>query len=325
LIDREDFLANAGIDPRQPPAEALALFFRSFPLRFSDANARLPEEIADSGLLLGLEECTKILEEFCGQSEGRGWAFSSSWPWARIGDAIVAPGLPVRVSAVEEQGPDGIYHVADGEIRREAVGAEDVFLRLEGHEQASSTPFDLLCFGAMERYLLRGSVLEIEDLFCRTRQQISGNILERILLRELRMDPGVLDGLELPRQVDENGPPACLEIRRPAAFSDARHLDCAAVMNARADVRSAVMKGKALHLESEGGERAVFEIEILPDGWNLRLREGFYPLERLELKDQGDTLFLGVEPAPVLDLLAPGKRGRLAFDLHSDFVNLARL
>jgi len=316
MAGREDLLLSAGIDPGQPLADALALCFRSMPLRRrpSEPSASL-EDVFARGFFGSLEECRRCLEFFGEYSPENGEAFGISWPWSRVQDAVVSPALPLRLRQTEEDGPDGAYRLQDNRILREAAGEETCFLDFARTGKEEDFPFDLLCFGPMERYLLQGGILEIEDLFCRLRVGISAGKLESLFIRTMRMDPTLIEGLSLPEMEER----AVLSIARPA---DPRFLDPEAFFRVRADIREVSVSGKEIELHSERDEHAVFRITEEDRHWCAEVISGSYMLQRVDMRLTENHAFLEVFPAEELNLLAPGKRGRLAFDLHSDCVML---
>lgn len=319
---RVDYLEMAGIDPMQPPAESLAVFFRSYPLRQGPDEGSSIEEIMDRGWCAGIEETSRLMEALTGMTPGFGTAFDCSWPWARIDGAVVAPALPIRLLSREEEGPDGMYRLEEMKVFREAAGEERDFLDLEIEGAGKAPPFDLLCFGAMERFVLSGSDLVIEDLFCRLRTRVSRAELDRILVRGLRLEPSVLEGLSILADLEDDQEASILEISRVVDTGKGFPLDPEVVMGARADVSSVRLSGDRMLVETERGESAVFTVTGKPRSWSLQLLEGSYPLRRLRLQLRDSCVDLEVQPSAELNLLYPGKRGRLAFDLHSDLMTL---
>jgi len=316
MAEREELLLGAGIDPGQPPAEALALIFRSMPLRSKTSDPPAPlEEVFERGFFGCLDECRRCLEFFGEHSPETGEAFGVAWPWSRVQGAVVFPALPLRLRQAEEDGPDGAYRLHEQKILREAAGEERCFLDLAHKGKEQDFPFDLLCFGPMERYLLQDGILEIEDLFCRLRVGISAKELESLFVRTMRMDPALIEGLSLPEMKER----AVLSIARPA---DPRFLDPEAFFRVRADIREVSVSGEGLELHSEREEHAVFRITEKDRHWRAELVDGSYMLHRVDMRLNEDHAFLEVFPSEELYLLAPGKRGRLAFDLHSDCVML---
>ncbi len=323
MTDIEDLLLSAGVDSAQGRAEALALCFRAMPLRRGESSKHESlEEIFDRGFFLSPEECRRTLDFFGAGEAEVGSAFGIAWPWTRINGAFVAPGLPVRLGDAEEEGADAVYRVAEKRILREAAGEEEIFIDCGASAPGGGFPFDLLCFGAMERYLLKAGRLSIEDLFCRLELPVSRVELDRIFIRGMRMDPALVEGLPGPGQEDAGVVGTVLSISRPLKADFAP--DPAVFFGIRADVRELSEKGGELEVLSERGERAVFEIKGGEEFWRVDLREGSYPLHSVNLHRREAGLRLEVEPSLELDLLAPGTRGRLAFDLHSDLVMLEK-
>jgi len=322
---KEDILLGAGINPSQPTADAAAIFFRAFPLKKADPESseeRSPLEIVESGYLEGPSECRGMLDVLA-PGGGEQWnAFGISWPVGRIEGMCVAPALPIRLGNATEEGPDGVYRMGDGGVFREAVGEEELFLSVAGESRSGTFPFDLLCFGPVERYLLTGGMIEIEDLFSRMRFRIDRNIAERIFLRTLRLAPAVLDGLSFPEPDGE--PPIILEISRPSELFMGRELGLEALFSARADTESVVRTADGLIVRRHDGETAVFTVTEDNGTSRAELDEGMYTLTSCALAVSDASVRVSVEISPDIDPLRPGMRGRLVFDLHSDLVSLTR-
>jgi len=280
------------------------------------------EEIFERGYFDGLAECRKALEILTGGEVLSGSAFGISWPWARLEGALVAPGIPVRLFSGEEEGPDGVYRFEGDEVLREAAGEVTPLLECTKMAPEKDVPLDLLCFGAMERYLLQDGLLTIEDLFCRLELPVSRHDLDRILIRGERLNPALIEDLPC-RKAEEGGSlTPTLSIARPAETQFFPEPD--AFFGMRADVRKVSPQGDFLKLESHRGDEALFRIERERTAWSAEMKEGRYPLAFVRCSRDQTLLHIEVRPSDELQLLAPGKRGRLAFDLHSDCVLLAR-
>jgi hypothetical protein len=232
--------------------------------------------------------------------------------------SLVAPALPVVVEEQGVVGPDGVYHLVGTEVRREAVGAEERYLVADRTRSPSGAPFDLLWFGEGERFVVRGGVLEIEDLFGRLSVPAEVRLLERILLRGARCDREVLSSLPPAAMI-----PHMIEVRRPAELSDKRRVrDAAAVLATRADVDSVRRGGAVVEARLVGGGHATFGLQESASGWRLVRRSGNYVFTELRLDRSSSTLRLSATLDPRVDALTRGMRGRLVFDLRSDLVAL---
>ncbi|MCD4749079.1 MAG: hypothetical protein K8R59_06880 [Thermoanaerobaculales bacterium] len=313
-----DLLLAASIDPRQPPAEAAALMVRTIPLRHNEEQAETPAAEVARGWFSDPRTLGDVLAEITGAEVLAGTALGGGWPWLQVGDVVIAPGLPVKAGSTEEEGPDGVYRVAGERVLREAGGRERVFL--EKMATTGKADFDLLWFGAMERFLVRAGRLEVEDLFCRMLIPVRQVDLERLLVRGKRVEAAVLDGVP----TDELEERPTIEVARPVTATSPRWRDPEAFLSARIDIAAVTVTGAALSLRSERGETANFLCESGPAGWRLELESGAYPLEAITMRTAEDDLVLTAEVGSEIDLLRPGMRGRLAFDLISDLVELQK-
>ena len=189
-------VSAAGIDPRQGAAEAAALLVRRMALR-TDGDDPCPEErTVARGWCSGLKAFADLMAEVTGAPRQEGTAFGGRWPWFEVSGQVVAPGLPVRLSpGVEEIGPDGAYSRNGGVVSREAVGVRRDFLETEATSPGVVPGFGLLWFSDSARFLVRDSLLEVEDLFSRTTCRVDRNRLEHLLVRAQRVDGDVMDGL----------------------------------------------------------------------------------------------------------------------------------
>jgi hypothetical protein len=176
-----------------------------------------------------------------------------------------------------------------------------------------------LWFGETERYVLRGGALEIEDLFAACRVSATRSHLERELIRGRRVDPDVLAGLTV------EGIPAApeIEVRRPTSLSaDGRWRDAAAFLANRTDIVAVDVSGDRIAADTARADRVCFDVTEQPNGWRLLKGAGEYPFLAFTMVREGPDLSLRATTAPQIDPLAPGMRGRLAFDLRADLVAL---
>ena len=179
--------------------------------------------------------------------------------------------------------------------------------------------FDLLWFGSAERYLLRAGVLEVEDLFSVARVRAPRSLVERLVVRGLRVDPEVLDGVV----GSEREAPPEIEVRRPVELvAGELWRDPAAVLAARADIRSVARHGEEITAETAREKTVVFRLAEDARGWRLFTWDGDYPLRTLGLLERAGHLVFTATLGTAIDLFAPGVRGRLAFDLRSDLIAL---
>jgi hypothetical protein len=321
-MDRR-LLAAVGIDPDLPAAQAAALLVRSLPLRFRPrSDARDPDTVVESRWFAGPAECARVLGRLFRGATVRGAAFGSVWPYLEAAGLVVSPALPVAAEVDEQQGPDGAYQLADGRVWREAVGHRRAFLSAGGAaEDADDKGAELLWFGGSERYLVRAGTLEVEDLFSKLTVPASRALVERMVVRGLRSDRQVLEGVGL----TDRQAPAEIEVRRPTGLvSGDIWRDPAAVLGRRVDIQRVERRGDEIVAETARDTTTVFRIAEEPRGWRLFLWDGVYPLRMLALLERGGHLAFAATLAPELDPLAPGVRGRLAFDLRSDLVALGK-
>ena len=231
----------------------------------------------------------------------------------------VAPSLPVPVGVEPTQGVDGEYHQSRHILWRESAGAVQPFLSTVETETPPGRPFQLLWFGDAERFTIADGTLEVEDLFSVLRVSAERGLIERLLIRGRRLDPGILEGIgfsESPREAE-------MEVRRPIAATTGRaRPEPAAFLSIRTDVKSVEQHGTEIIAETVHGGRAVFSAESTAGGWRLQLTEGPYGFRRFLLDVQQHVVSLKATPAAAIDPMAPGMRGRLAFDLRADLVAL---
>ncbi len=315
-------LAARGVSPTSPPAQRAAEVVRVLPLRMAVGGAEDPAGALARGWINGPAEAAALIGTVTGWAEDTGAAFGTRWPLFVHDTVVVAPALPVALglAGAESQGPDAVYRIDAGIVWREAAGFEDGLLEFSGRPVGGTPDCDLVWFGPGERYLVRGGELEISDLFADLRLPATTSQLERLLVRGLRLAPRILHGLA---GASSGGSPR-LTVRRHRALLPGGCPAPADLVGARADVSEAHARGDRVEVRLESGGRAVFGLEPAADGWRLELVAGDYPLLSLAVGDQGDDLVYQVTLGPTLDPLRPGLRGRLAFDLTSDLVMLAR-
>ena len=315
-------LAAAGVDPGLPAAQAAAMLVRNLPLRWGSAGVRDPETVVESRWFAGAAECHRVLARLFRGSPVRGSAFSSTWPQLEAAGVVVAPALPVAATADEQPGPDGVYQLDRGTVWREAAGERRALLSGGGAAAADGGgAFDLLWFGPTERYLVRGGTLEVEDLFSLLRMGAARSLVERLVVRGLRTDPEVLEGVAWSARAT----PPEIEVRRPSELVKGEvWRNPAAVLSARADIRSVDRRGDEILAETARESSVVFRVAEEPRGWRLFTWDGDYPLRTLGMIERAGHLVLSATLGPDLDPLAPGVRGRLAFDLRSDLIALGK-
>jgi hypothetical protein len=313
-------LSMLGIDASQPVAEQAAALVRKLPLRRDPPpGPRDAATVIESRWFGGASESHRVLAQLFRGATGRGSAFSSSWPYLEAAGRVVAPGLPVVAGSAEVTGPDGEYQLEERVVWREAVGERRPALWLEGAESHDQPGFDLVWFGASERYLIHRGVLAVEDLFSALRLTVTRAAVERVLVRGLRVDADVLDGMTF--AADEFTPE--LEVRRPRELvpSDGWQ-DPAAVMGGRADIATVQLRTGELVAETLAGTTVVFKVVEERPGWRVFTWEGEYPYKTLAMANRNDVLSWTATLTDGLHPLAPGVRTQLAFDLRSDLISL---
>jgi hypothetical protein len=315
-------LAAAGIDPAMPAAQAATLLVRRLPLRWrAGGGTRDAETVVESRWFAGAAECHRVLARLFRGSPVRGTAFASTWPLLEAAGLVVAPALPVAATVDEQPGPDAVYQLDGGAVWREAVGERRALLTTGGGPAPADSAFDLLWFGGGERFVLRDGTLEIEDLFSVARVRAPRSLVERLVVRGLRVDPEVLEGVAW----REREAPPEIEVRRPVELvAGERWRDPAVVLAARADIRSVQRHGDELAAETALQTTVVFRVAEDARGWRLFTWEGDYPLRTLGLVERAGHLVLSATLGPNLDPFEPGVRGRLAFDLRSDLIALGK-
>ncbi len=308
-------VSAAGIDPRQEAAETAALMVRRFPLRIGGPEQGKVEEIVEGGWCSGLSAFSELIALVSSRPHRWGGAFGERWPWFEVGSTVVAPGLPVRVGlGREELGPDGVY-TFDGEtLYREAAGRRQVFLETDSSASPTTPEFTLLWFSDDARYLLRDTVLEIEDLFSKTRCSVDKERMEKILIRGQRVDGEVIEGLLF----DPGPQPTTVEVAREWGEATAPWQDPAAFLESRIDVEQATTVGDRTVIRDIRGETVEFRVTDHKSGWRLERTQGQFPFEALSLQKEGEHRVLEATLAPKHDIFSPGLRGRVVFDLNAD-------
>lgn len=313
-------LAAAGVDPSLPAAQQAAQLVRRLPLRWrGTTGSRDIATVLESRWFAGAAECHRVLAQLFRGSTGRGTAFGATWPYLEAGGRIAAPGLPVVVGAAEEQGPDGCYRLAGRAVVREAAGECRPLLALGGDATGGDEGFDILWFASAERYLLSAGILEVEDLFSVLRTAVSGAQIEAWLVRGMRVDQRLLDGVA----VTAGGQRPEIEVRRPIELVAGGRLPTPEeALAKRAGIRQAKRHGDEITVSTEDDRSLVFSASQERDGWRLFLWDGDFPYQALGLRRAAGHLRLTATLGDRVDPLAPGIRTRVAFDLRSDLIAL---
>lgn len=313
-------VSAAGIDPRQEAAEAVALMVRQFPLRVGGPGQGMVEEIVESGWCSGLGAFGELITLVLASPHRSGGAFGVRWPWFEAGGAVVAPGLPVRLRlGKEEHGPDGVYLFDGDAIYREAAGRRQIFLETGTNAPKTPPEFALLWFSDTARFLLRDTVLEIEDLFSKTLCSLDQKSLEHILIRGQRVDGGVIEGLSLGHGLQ----PTTVEVAREWGDATAPWRDPAAFLEIRIDVEEVKTVGDRAVIKDVLGETVEFRVTEQKTGWRLERIKGQFPFEALSIQKEEEHLVLRATLAPEHDVFSPGLRGRVVFGLNADLRGLA--
>ncbi len=278
-----------------------------------------PKAAAGRGWYRGAAECALDLARATGCVITGARAFGGEWPVVHGDGWLAAPALPLALQWSGGEGVDAAYSVRDGVVWREAAGVEAPFLTTSTSGPDPGEAFDLLWFGDCERYTLRRGTLAVEDLFAVVELPVDRAAVERLVVRARRVDPTVLDGLVFAPA----GGPATITVNRAGELNRGEEWrDAERFLRGRADVERTERCGDRLIAHTARGSSPVFSCENRRDGWALKLEGGDYPLTGLVMRRRGPTLSLSAGLHPALDPLAPGMRGRLAFDLRSDLVSL---
>jgi hypothetical protein len=307
------------VTDRTPPqwAAEAAANIRQSPLRWFDGDSdRPPKEVRDSGYYLGAEECVRSLE--AGIDPDAWYGFGGRWPVLCGATWTVAPAVPVAIGSHPTDGPGGAYHRRASGIVREAVGIEQSLLTAEPTGTDPGAPFDLLWFGDVERWVVRGGTLEIEDLFCRARVAADRSVLDRLLVRARRLPDELIAGLPTARGIETRQ----VEVGRSRSLmgTGLRWQEPSAFLRSRGGVRAVRGDDSTLVAELEDGREVAYLVVDRADGWSLSSSSGDPSIVGFSLRWNADHVRLLAEVADTIDLLAPGVRGRLAFDLQSDLV-----
>ncbi len=281
-------------------------------------SPRPPHDRTADGWYGSPEQCANALADLLPTGVVRSWfGFGGPWPVIQLGRLLVAPGLPAAVGPGGFDGPDGHYHASSETVWRDAAGVlRPVLSAAAGPHEP---PCDLLWFGDGERFTVRAGRIEVEDRVCRLSLPATPDRLERLLVRQRRLDRAVLEDLP-----EADPKPPTLEVCRAAALVGPTWRDPAAVVRARIGVAAAALTGDHLAVTLEDGARQSFVVETTASGWRAERHGGAGPLAAIGLSLSGDEVLARAELDPGLDPLAPGVRGRVAFDLASDLVVLGR-
>jgi hypothetical protein len=295
-------------------------YIRNLPLRWSDQDGgNTKASVLARGWFRGAGECARVLVNETKMEAGEGRGFGGGWPILKRGAWMLAPAMPVAVGAGPTVGIDGVYRGDPAGVWREAAGAEDLFLAPDRLRPAPGKPFDLLWFGDTERFLLRGGMLEIEDLFGTLRVPAGQRLLDRLLIRSRRASGGLLNGLPM----NDRPGPQTIEVRRPEELSSGDSWrDPSIFLSARADIEWAKPRGTIIETRVVGGEHVIFGFDGDHDGWRVTVQDGRFVFSEARLARRGAALSLCVTLDSEIDALAPGMRGRLIFDLRADLVAL---
>ncbi len=313
-------VSAAGIDPREGAAEAAALMVRRLPLRINGQPQASPEEAVENGWCSGLEAFADVIAAVTTTPCRWGSAFGGRWPWFEVGGHVVAPGLPVRLAeGTEDNGPDGVYSGERGRVWREAAGRREDFLQTEASNSTSGPDFSLLWFSDTARFLIRGAVLEIEDLFSKTLCSVTKGHLEHLLVRAGRVNEGVIEGLSF-----EGDPhPTIVEVSRSLRPAKTSWREPKAFLESRIDVEQVHARGDRIVIKDVRSETVEFLATDQDSGWTLERMKGHFPFEALRLHKEGGSLVLRATLASEHDIFSPGLRGRVVFDLNADLGALA--
>lgn len=282
------------------------------------SNGSGPDAGENPSWFCDVRECAAFLARVTGTPVTAARAFGGDWPVVRGEGWCVTPALPLALVGSGGDGIDGVYSVRDGSVWREAAGEDSLFLTDAGGASPGEE-FDLLWFGDAERYTVRQGSLRIEDLFARVDLPVDHGVLERMLVRGKRVEPAALDELPL----EPSKAPARITTSRGAKLTSGNDWrDPVRFLQARADIERAVQRGERIEADSLHGSAVSFLFEDGADGWTLNSERGDYPLTKISLRQRGSSLTVSADLHPAVDPLAPGMRGRLAFDLRSDLVTL---
>jgi hypothetical protein len=235
---------------------------------------------------------------------------------------LVAPGLAVAVpDDGEAEGPDAIYSREDESVRREAGGSQTVALRLGATlESLDPVGAELVWFGPAERWLYAAGRLCVEDLFSTLAMPCDTALLEKLVVRGRRTEAAVAVGFGMAATGD-----AEMAVRRDVDLVPVEIFrDPASWWHHRADLERPRAEGDRVSLDSAWGGTLELSVALDADGWTLTRLSGRHPFVRVALSREDGAVVLRGVLDPGIDPLAPGMRGRLAFDLHADLVALQK-
>ncbi len=275
-----------------------------------------PEAVLERGWCRGLGEVAEVLGSLAGSVVRWGRGLGGGAPFVSDGETLTGCGVPVVATSRETEGPGGAYRLEGGRVLREAGGREEVLLEPEEEGSGMGAGFELLWFGPTERFLLRGGLLEIDDLFSRAVVPVGTADLDRLLVRTRRLDPACLEGLEPPpTQATQR-----VEVRRDLALVAGAWADAVAVLERREGVTEVEVHRGEVVLEVAGEVRLRGALRESGEGWEVLFPGGEAPWRRIWMEREGERLVHGAEPTG--SLLDPALRTRHAFDLFSDLVRL---
>jgi len=307
--------------PRPAGLAAVNAALARSPLRWTAGDdAGDPAEAAGRGWFRGARECAGHLAALTGAPISPAWAFGEEWPAVAAGEWLVAPGMPLVLDPAGGVGPDAAYTRRGSAVCREAAGREEVFLTTDAAAPRPGRRFDLLWFGESERFTVRDGTLEVEDLFARLELPVEQRILERLLIRNRRVDGEILDGIGL----HPLHSPATITVHRAAALHpDETWRDPEVFLRARADIERTERCAEHIVTHNVLGTRTVYGFEQRDDGWEAAVESGESLMTAFSMRRANESLALTATLHFSVDPLAPGVRGRLAFDLRSDLVALS--
>lgn len=310
-----EILRSLGLPPHPTPAQVAQAVALRVPVHLGGPPAqRPPAEVAARGEGGAPEEVLSLLACLLpGGAVERGGAL----PRLRVREGVVGPGLPVMVTPQGVEGPDGWYRLSGDEVLRETAGRELPFAAGLPEHPA------LMLFTDGGRWLLGGGRTVVEDPFCRVEAPLSRAWAEGFLVRRRRLAEALLRHPVL--QERRGRARATITAWRAAELlPPSVTQDPEMVLRAREGVRTLRWRREVLEVDLETGGHARLRTARVTGGWRAELEEGHFPLEVLELAGEGETIRYTWSVGTGLDLLDPGVRARLAFDLNSDLVRLGQ-
>lgn len=288
--------------------------------------ALVPEATAEDPIERGWGTCQQLTEQLAHATGGttlQTGGLLGSWTMVELpeGQQVVAPGVPVVVGSDETNGCDAAYRRGPGlTIERESRGR---WQRLVAPEGAVATPFDLLAFGDSERIRVHDGVVEIEDLFSCLRVPATATALDRVLVRGLRAPPELVATCPTSRAADAGHRGAEICVGRAATLVELDAvMDPERVLRAHSGVETVSIEGCSVLLNGAWGT-ATFDVEHAATGWYATKTSGGWPFDRIGVETCASHVELVAQPSADIDVLAPGVRTRLAFDVLSDLVKLS--